>query len=64
MNFFSNKRKAFSMAIRTSDEPKCFKKDALCEQWKEAMRNEIKDLKENKMWVLEEVPLIRSGCTK
>ncbi|GJS60118.1 retrovirus-related pol polyprotein from transposon TNT 1-94 [Tanacetum coccineum] len=53
---FSNSYKAFLTAIKSNDEPSCFKQASHDEKWREAMKQEIKALVKNGTWTLEKLP--------
>ena len=53
---FSNTHKAFLSAITNHDEPKYFHQAAQSEDWREAMRKEIRALEQNGTWTLEQLP--------
>nr|GEV63950.1 retrovirus-related Pol polyprotein from transposon TNT 1-94 [Tanacetum cinerariifolium] len=53
---FSSKHKVFLSAIDNNDEPKSFKQAAQSDNWRKAMKNEIKALERNGTWTLEVLP--------
>ncbi|KAC9553683.1 hypothetical protein E3N88_45641 [Mikania micrantha] len=55
-NNFSPTHKAFLAAITSHDEPKTFSQASQDENWREAMKKEIKALEQNQTWSLEVLP--------
>lgn len=53
---FSHHHKCYLAAITSSDEPKNFWQAIKDPRWREAMKNEINALEENKTWTLEYLP--------
>ncbi|XP_076949064.1 uncharacterized protein LOC143621579 [Bidens hawaiensis] len=65
---FSDSHKAFLTAISLNDEPKTLNQASQDENWREAMKKEIRALETNGTWTLEDLPegkgpQIQSGCT-
>ncbi|KAM0069913.1 putative RNA-directed DNA polymerase [Helianthus debilis subsp. tardiflorus] len=53
---FSSNHKAFLSAIDSHDEPKSFQQASQDNNWREAMKREIKALESNGTWTLEMLP--------
>lgn len=52
---FSHSHKAFLVAINSNDEPSYFKQAKQDDKWRDAMQQEIKALKKNGTWTLQDL---------
>ncbi|KAM0029215.1 putative RNA-directed DNA polymerase [Helianthus debilis subsp. tardiflorus] len=53
---FTDSHKAFLTAISSNDEPKNYNQAVQIQEWRDAMKTEIKALEENGTWTLEDLP--------